>query len=75
MLEPLPSSNECPPALNESDLYVRTLHRACEVVGGLAALARELQLRPNTVNRMLQGKVKISRRVFLAAVDIIARPA
>src|SRR5687767_10525918 len=49
-VESVPSANDCPvAALDHVDVYVRTLHRACEKVGGLARLARELQMRPNTV--------------------------
>jgi len=75
-VESVPSANDCPvAALDHIDVYVRTLHRACEKVGGLARLARELQMRPNTVNLMLQGKAKIPHSVFLFAVDILLRPA
>ena len=75
MDQTVPASTDCPEsALIHSDLYVRTLHRACEVMGGIAALAVELKLRPLTVNRMLLGKVAVPMSVFFDAVDSLLRP-
>lgn len=65
------AATSCPPAYDDSNVYVKTLHRACEKLGGIGALARELRLRPNTVNFMLQGRAKIPHSVFLTAVDIL----
>ena len=70
-----PAANDCPPtAYSHPNVYVRTLHRACELLGGIEALAQELRVRPNALNQMLLGKATIPTSVFLAAVDILLRP-
>jgi hypothetical protein len=68
------AQTDCPP-YNYNDLYAGTLHRACKALGSIAALARALRMRPNTVNLMLQGRTRIPHSVFLAAVDILLRSA
>ena len=69
------AAHDCPSAASiHHDLYVRTLHRACVIKGGIAALASELQLRPTTVEQMLMGKIAVPLSVFFAAVDILLRP-
>ena len=69
-LDTASAATSCP-TTNRPDVYVKTLHRACEKLGGLAALSRELRLRPNTVQLMLQGRARIPHSVFLTAVDIL----
>ena len=54
-----------------SDVYAGTLHRACDKLGGAAALARDLRMRANAVQMMLQGRARIPHSVFLHAVDIL----
>ena len=61
---------------NYSDVYAGTLHRACDKLGGTAALARDLRIRADAVQLMLQGRATIPHSVFLHAVDILLlRPA
>lgn len=62
--------DECPRG-DETHLYARTLHRACQKLGSLKTLARQLKLSPRVVVRMLDGKASIPQAVFLAAVDIL----
>jgi hypothetical protein len=54
-----------------SDVYAGTLHRACDKLGGTAALARDLGMRADAVQLMLQGRTRIPHSVFLHAVDIL----
>jgi hypothetical protein len=54
-----------------SDVYAGTLHRACDKLGGTAALARDLRMRADKVQLMLQGRTTIPHSVFLHAVDIL----
>ena len=58
-----------------SDVYAGTLHRACDKLGGTAALARDLGMRADVVQLMLQGRTRIPHSVFLHAVDILLFPA
>jgi hypothetical protein len=75
-LDTASAATNCPPTYTHPDAYARTLHRACEKLGGIGALSRELGMRSNTVHQMLQGKAKIPHSVFLTAVDILLlRPA
>ena len=62
--------DECPLG-DHTHLYARTLHRACQKLGSLKALSRQLKLSPRVVVRMLDGKAAIPQAVFLAAVDIL----
>jgi len=63
---------ECPLALRErTTTQTRALHRACEIAGGLAALADVLDVSPSALARYLKGEEKTPQRVFLASVDII----
>lgn len=64
----------CPP-YTYNDLYIGTLQRACIASGGMAALARALQVRPDSVQQMLQGRTRIPHTVFLTAVDMLLRRA
>ncbi len=52
-------------------VYARTLHRACEVLGGLDALSRHLDIAPAALARYIDGAETPPLDVFLAAVDIV----
>jgi DNA-binding transcriptional regulator YdaS (Cro superfamily) len=52
-------------------VYARTLHRACEVVGGLDALSRHLGASNAAITRWIGGFEQPPLDKFLAAVDIV----
>ena len=52
-------------------VYSRTLHRACELLGGLEALSRQLRVPPEKLARWIEGTEDPPLKVFLAAVDIV----
>jgi hypothetical protein len=62
---------DCPRIDPTADLYVRTLHRACEKLGGVKVLAGHLKVPPMAVIRWLDGASPVPQSVFLAAVDTI----
>ena len=63
---------ECPPLSGTRvTVYARTLHRACELLGGLDALSAELGVPPASLGRWIGGLEKPPMEVFLAAVDIV----
>ena len=72
MQQPASASGECP-SLSKSrvTVYARTLHRACEVLGGSDALARHLGVAPSTLTRWIGGVEEPPLEVFLAAVDVV----
>jgi hypothetical protein len=66
----LPDLDSCPVG-SAAHLYVRTLHRACQKLGSVKALAIALKLSPAAVLRMLECAAPVPQAVFLAAVDIL----
>ena len=52
-------------------VHVRTLHRACRIVGSLEALARQLGVPPAGLRLWLQGRDEPPYKVFEAAVEIL----
>lgn len=52
-------------------VYVRTLHRACVILGGFDALARHLGVPGAELRPWLQGRIEPPYVVFLAAVEIL----
>jgi hypothetical protein len=70
--EPVSQRAECPP-LSQSrvTVYARTLHRACEIVGGLDALSRQLAVPAPALTRWIAGIEQPPIDKFLAAVDIV----
>ena len=60
---PLPE--ECP------GTPARTLHRACVILGGVAALAQQLGVPQTSVRAWLEGREDPPQMVFLACVEII----
>jgi hypothetical protein len=65
-------SVDCP-ALPSSEVtvYARTLHRACEVLGGMEPLSRQLGVSPSVLTLWIEGRQDPPLHVFLAAVDIV----
>jgi hypothetical protein len=70
-----------PPAIQRDDgvpligarvtVYSRTLHRACEILGGLDRLARHLGVPRAALARWIDGSEEPPLKIFLAAVDIV----
>ena len=56
---------------SHADLYVRTLHRAAEQVGGPDALAKRLGVAAELLSLYLEGRYAIPERVFLDAIDVL----
>ena len=78
MIRPMATSaaeGDCPvaPILRQT-VYTNTLHRACEVLGGVPELALYLSVAMQELQRWLQGLEVPPQGVFLAAVDVISRP-
>jgi hypothetical protein len=69
---PAPRDNDCPP-LPESrvTVYSRTVHRACEVLGGLEPTSRHLGVPPVALSRWIAGAEQPPLDVFLKAVDVV----
>jgi hypothetical protein len=69
------AGEECPvaPILRQT-VYTRTLHRACELLGGVPELAVYLSVAIQELDRWLEGLEVPPQGVFLAAVDVVSRP-
>ncbi len=52
-------------------VYVRTLRRAAEVIGGFEALAAYLDVRPRLLHAWMNGTHETPTNVFLKAVDLL----
>jgi DNA-binding transcriptional regulator YdaS (Cro superfamily) len=50
------------------------LHKACEVAGGIPALAAQLQVSARALERWLKGDEQPPTEIFLACVDIALSP-
>jgi len=72
MQGPALHSLDCP-ALPSSKVtvYARTLHRACEVLGGMEPLSRQLGVSASVLALWIRGREDPPLPVFLAAVDIV----
>ncbi len=69
---PAPRANDCPPLpKSRVSVYQRTLHRACEVLGGLDATSRQLGVPPASLTRWIGGAEQPPLDVFLKAVDVV----
>jgi hypothetical protein len=53
------------------NVYVRTLRRAAEIVGGELQLALRLEVRPSQLALWLRGAEPMPVRVFFRAVDLV----
>ena len=51
-------------------VYASTLRRAAKIVGGLEALAAQLDVRPDELKNWLAGKVPVPQEI-LRCVDIV----
>ena len=72
MQQPARTRAVCPPlSKSRVTVYARTLHRACELLGGLDALSRHLGVPAATIGRWIGGVEEAPVEVFLAAVDIV----
>jgi hypothetical protein len=70
--DPVILAVDCPPlSKSRVTVYARTLHRACEVLGGLDALSRQLGVPRATLTRWIGGLEQPPLDQFLAAVDIV----
>ena len=69
---PASTPSECP-ALSATRItvYARTLHRACEVLGGIEALSRHLDVPIPALTRWIGGVEDPPLNVFLKAVDVV----
>lgn len=52
-------------------VHARTLHRACEMLGGVNALSRHLNVPAEKLTRWIGGAEEPPVEVFLAAVDVV----
>jgi hypothetical protein len=70
--DPVIQAVDCPPlSKTRVTVYARTLHRACEVVGGVDALSRHLNVPAAVLARWIGGLEAPPLDKFLAAVDIV----
>jgi len=53
------------------DVYIRTLARAAEIVGGVTELAFRLKVTPSHLTLWLAGLEPCPANVFLQAVDLV----
>jgi len=66
------AAENCPIApYSKATTFVRTLHHACLVLGGLEQLASHLQVSDYALRTWLEGREEPPESVFLAAVEII----
>jgi hypothetical protein len=64
----------CPKApILRQTVYTRTLHRACEVLGGVPQLAIYLSVAVKELQRWLEGDEAPPDGVFLAAAHVASR--
>lgn len=54
-----------------TEVYVRTLNRAAEIVGGAEALAYRLKVTPSHLDLWLRGVEQAPTHIFLKAVDLV----
>jgi hypothetical protein len=65
-------ADDCPlPPPPRVTVYTRVLHRACEILGGVAQLAAHLRVSTTMLYKWLDGEDAPPPNVFLKAVDLI----
>jgi hypothetical protein len=70
--DPVIQAVACPPlSKSRVTVYSRTLHRACEMLGSLDSLSRQLNVPAPTLARWIGGLEQPPLDVFLKAVDIV----
>jgi len=52
-------------------VHTRVLHRACQIVGGVEQLARQLRVSRAQLHAWLEGEEPPPPAVFLKAVDLV----
>ena len=63
---------DCPVSRDSrASTYARALHRACVIVGGIAALAAQLRVAEPALRGWLDGSEEPPLSIFLAAVEIL----
>ena len=68
----VPATADCPSAPPPRETtFVRTLHRACVILGGADGLARHLGVPEASLRRWMEGREEPPQMVFLAAIEII----
>jgi hypothetical protein len=68
-------ADNCPVAPpRRTTVYTRVLHRACQKMGGIEALAQELHVGTDVLYRWLEGDDVPPSRIFLKAVDLVMPP-
>lgn len=66
------AKDECPMAPPPRvTVYTRVLHRACQILGGVAQLAAHLRVSAVLLHRWLEGDDVPPANVFLVAVDLV----
>jgi hypothetical protein len=64
--------DECPVAPPPRvTVYTRVLHRACQMLGGVEALAAQLRVSVLVVHKWLEGEDVPPSNIFLNAVDLV----
>ena len=58
--------------INLRQVYMRTLQRAADIVGGPEALAQKLRVTPSHLELWLKGLESPREEIFLLAVDIVS---
>ncbi len=66
------AARECPLAPpGHASVQSRALHRACLIVGGAEALAKQLEVSTAHIEGWLRGEEAVPERVFLHAVEVV----
>jgi hypothetical protein len=66
------SADNCPVAPPPRvTVYTRVLHRACQILGGVEALARDLKVSRALLHAWLEGEDVPPSSIFLKAVDLV----
>ena len=67
-----PAPNDCPePPGFQASLATLLLHEACQTAGGIAPLARLLEVSNERVQRWLEGGEEAPVSVYRACIDIV----
>ena len=69
MYETSPVCPLAPPS--RSTVFSRTLHRACQILGGVQALAAHLGCMAEDLERWMEGHEEPPLDMFLASVDVV----
>jgi hypothetical protein len=53
-------------------VHARTVQRAAQIVGGIALLAGQLDVRDENLKKWLEGSLPVPEEIFLRCVDIVS---